>query len=1167
MRPPVHIVRQLFVWSLFSTALIPSALVAQTLTPALPSDHIVIHPLRKAQDSLYTLPHTYVAIGTDTLILDSTIVLQRDKDYLLFSRRGTLRFTDAFWQRMNQKHIPEVTIRCRYVPYTFRASYERHTITFVKDSTDTLRVARPGSAFNIEDIFGENLQKSGSIFRGFTVGTNRDLSLSSGLRMQLSGKLAQDVEISAALTDENTPIQPEGTTQTLQEFDKVYVDIRGRDLGATLGDFELNLKGTEFAQLSRKLQGAKGDAVYRLGFADGDALAAAAITRGKFNSMQFNGIEGVQGPYILSGKNGEQSIIVVAGTERVYINGEEMVRGETNDYTIDYSIGEITFSPRRLVTAESRITVDFEYSDRQFSRSLLAAQTHTSLLSSHLKVGFTFLREADDPNNPIDLVLSDSVRQVIGNAGADSRRAVMSGVTAADSGGLYMRVDTLLSNGTAVTFYRYAPGNPAARYQVVFSQVGSGAGDYIRQQLGVFQWQGPGGGDYLAIRFLPLPQSQQMMDVAVEANPSEDLFVTGEFAGTSMDPNRLSYQNVTVQGHGINGGVEWKPSDLRIGSLKLGRMDLSVHERYTSNNFNALDRTTDIEYTRKWGIDSLTQTSEEIQEASLKYSPDSALTLEGGYGRNSRGASFRSVRDEGQLTLRAPGIPHLDYSIESIRSGDNGTEQYSSWLRQKGRAEQTFGILTPSVTYEGERRTFRGALDQVLDGSFAFDNIGAGIVAAGMGPLSLSAAMGWRSDALALAGTLLPESKSVTQTYGARLAEWNNLSSQVDVTLRKKSYTPAFINQGNPDVRSVLVRDQTRYSPLNRGVETDLLYEVSTERTARLERVFAKVTVGSGNYKYLGDLNGNGVADESEFVPARFDGDYVAVTVPSSDLVPVIDLKTGWRTKITPSRWLENPTGFGRILAALSSETYVRVDEKSTEHDLKQIYLLHFSKFLRDSTTMTGSRLITQDLNVLDGNPLFSSRVRFTDRKSLNNLSGGIEKGYARERSLRLRWQLIPEVSNQIDLVNQTDRLTSNEISSRTHDISSNDVTLDFAYRPEQDLEIGFKVEVSQATDDLPAIPVEANLNAQSLRTVYAFRGAGQLRVEFGREEMLLRQTPEIFPYDLTGGRVAGITWLWRLAFDYRVTQFLQATLNYDGRIEGGGFPIHTARGEVKAFF
>ncbi|MBI3578365.1 MAG: hypothetical protein HY089_03020, partial [Ignavibacteriales bacterium] len=182
----------------------------------------------------------------------------------------------------------------------------------------TTIISTPSTKFFVDDLFGPGLQKSGSIVRGFTVGSNRDLSVNSGFRMQLSGKLSQEMDIVAALTDENSPIQPEGTTQTLREVDKVFIELNSAKYNATLGDFNFDItsqQGGEFGRLSRKLQGAKGALRFN-NFTDADASGSvgfiAATARGKITTNQFQGIEGNQVPYRLSSREGNQRLIIIA---------------------------------------------------------------------------------------------------------------------------------------------------------------------------------------------------------------------------------------------------------------------------------------------------------------------------------------------------------------------------------------------------------------------------------------------------------------------------------------------------------------------------------------------------------------------------------------------------------------------------------------------------------------------------------------------------------------------------------------------------------------------------------------------------------------------------------------------------------------------------------------
>jgi hypothetical protein len=94
-----------------------------------------------------------------------------------------------------------------------------------------------------------------------------------------------------------------------------------------------------------------------------------------------------------------------------------------------------------------------------------------------------------------------------------------------------------------------------------------------------------------------------------------------------------------------------------------------------------------------------------------------------------------------------------------------------------------------------------------------------------------------------------------------------------------------------------------------------------------------------------------------------------------------------------------------------------------------------------------------------------------------------------------------------------------------------------------------------------------ADINTQGLRLIYSIEDRGMARFEFSREEVLVSGVVINLPYELTGGRLQGKTWLWRTSAEYRITNFLQATLNYEGRSEGLSKPVHTMRAEVRAFF
>jgi hypothetical protein len=65
------------------------------------------------------------------------------------------------------------------------------------------------------------LVSNGAYTRGLSFGNSQNLVFNSNLNLQLAGKLGNDVELEAALSDNSLPLQPDGTTRQLQEFDRI----------------------------------------------------------------------------------------------------------------------------------------------------------------------------------------------------------------------------------------------------------------------------------------------------------------------------------------------------------------------------------------------------------------------------------------------------------------------------------------------------------------------------------------------------------------------------------------------------------------------------------------------------------------------------------------------------------------------------------------------------------------------------------------------------------------------------------------------------------------------------------------------------------------------------------------------------------------------------------
>lgn len=343
--------------------------------------------------------------GTDMVWLDS-VPKTRDVDYTIDYELGQISI------ETNVK--PESIIRINYhiIPVSVDRTYQRRLF----EPLEVPSAETPGKVTEIQTPQEPppTLSYSGSKTVSLSMESLRGLSINQPTRLNISGKVSEDVSVTAMLSDQNLPLQPEGTTEEIEDLDRILIKIEGKHLSATMGDYEASFGDTEFVLFPKMLEGAQAQGEYDAG---GFALLGA-VSRGKSSSITFQGIEG-QSEYRISVDG--KYIVVIAGSETVWLNGEKMRRGEENDYIVnDYGDPTIEFTNKHLITSKDVVVVDFEYieEDQNYRQDLYGARgkvnfkTRSSGFSSlesgvfglkpvKATLGASYAVESDDKENPL----------------------------------------------------------------------------------------------------------------------------------------------------------------------------------------------------------------------------------------------------------------------------------------------------------------------------------------------------------------------------------------------------------------------------------------------------------------------------------------------------------------------------------------------------------------------------------------------------------------------------------------------------------------------------------------------------------------------------------------------------------------------------------------------
>ncbi|WP_205503043.1 hypothetical protein [Rufibacter psychrotolerans] len=1104
-----------------------------------------------------TPPATSPALRPDSIARDSSG---------LFSARfpGNVPKTDS------------VLVCYRVLPLNVAAPrFKRDIRTWDSTSFERSYVLNPPAAR--EELFKTpGLNKTGSISRGVSVGNTQNVFVNSALNLQLEGKLTDEISITASITDQNIPFQPEGNTQQLQEFDRVFITLQHRLWTLTGGDVVLrNRPASHFLKFYKNVQGGALEVNRGKPGWESATTVAASVAKGKFASEFITPLESVQGPYRLRGPNGERFIIVLANSERVYLDGKLLTRGFDYDYVIDYNQAEITFTPKWIITRNSRIRVDFEYSDLNYTRSVVHASHYQKM--GKFNVYGNFYNEADNPNNPLTLNLSTDEKRLLSQIGDRQDLAVVpsqDSVRFDRNQVLYLKKDTVTASGT-YSIYQYSTDSTQAYYAVSFTEMATG-GNYVLQNNTVngrvFQWVEPVNGvpqgRYEPVRILPTPMQKQMMTLGGIWTIDEKSSVFLEVAGSKNDLNR--YSNLDAQDdQGKAVRVGYQLSDRTVKFLGNYKLRSAMTYEYTDPNFVPIDRYRDIEFDRDWSNVTNTTSARQtrLEDHIFTFSvggvKDALHFMNYRISRRYRPSEVDGTQHYLELAQEVKG---LELRGNLFLLNNEQPESTSEWVRGELGVQYRTKYFTPGYVYRFDKNRITSKLNEALLGSANyFDDHLFYVESRDTATFKYRAEYSRRVDFRPENGELGNKQTANTFNFSTSTVIRQNHQLTALITLRKIQARDSL------GETSVLSKINWTGDFLNRHLRSELTYAIGTGRELRREYQFVETIPGQGTH-FFEDLNDDGRQDLNEFFESQptdppYRRNYIKLFIPTDQYVIAYVNNFTYRLNSSlPREWQNSETKWKRILAKFSALSFVTVEKRTTDSDLRSRFN-PFSLSFADSSLLSLMRSYRNTLYFNRSNPKYGVEWTFQQGLQKTLLTNGTDVRNNASQQVLVRVNLTEVFSSRLNVTRSKRESASNYLTTKNFLIRTWEAMPELSYQPNQTVRFTGSYQWMNKENELGEqeralfheLGTEARVSQVGKRTITGI--VKYINIKYTG----LDTSPVAF--EMLNGFRPGNNLTWNLALQQRLSSGLNITLDYDGRKPQGIRTIHTGRMQVSVLF
>jgi hypothetical protein len=1037
--------------------------------------------------------------------------------------------------------LPEFLTKT-YTPYDENLILPNGTNTGKMYSLTTNKKAKDVKLF-------DGLQTKGFISRGITSGTNQNAVTNAALDLEISGKLSDKVTLRANIWDTNIPIQQDGYSQNLNDFDRIFIEMYSDNWRVKAGDLSLKNQKSYFAPFTKQASGLEVVAKINENL---EISAAGAIVRGKFSTFTIVGNEGNQGPYKVVGANNEPNIIIIAGSEQVYINGILIEKGENKQYTIDYNLGEISFNTTFPITNDMRIWIDFQYSDRNYTR--FVTYESATYKTGKLNISSFFYSENDAKNQPLQQALSAQQIAVLSNAGNNTDLMFAENAFEAtfDENKILYKKNV---NGTTENF-EYSTDSTDQLYTVSFTNVGANTGAYIldinnSSAIGnVYLYIGLNQGNYAPItRLIPPTKSQAfVIKSAYETNKKTKL--SSEIAISNTDANLFSSFN-NNQNAGIAAKIGWQ----QVLLDKKWKLSSNIQYQYVQKNYKTEQRWEPVEFNRDWNLLTNNATKNYFQ-SELNLTNNSKDFVLYRYNRLDYEDIYAGNKHEIESKIKRKKTTF--FTEASFLTNTSALED-NFFLRAKATVEHSFkGSWIGGFTNIETNSRKNNISKNYINTSHRFKE------------LETYVGVGDTAKVFAKFGFNYRNNDSIKSN---EFKEINNRRSfYIESNLIKNSttnlrvYANYRLTENNFSDNEKLLNSRIIFNQklFHNFINLSTQYETSSGNIARQEYLYIKTAPGMGYYTWI-DYNTDGIQDFDEFEIAEFQdqANYLRVPKPNVRFIATQSAKLRQSIKLNFKQWTKEK-GIKKLISHFNNESFLSIANEQSRLGNS----FNFNPFDFNEAELVGLNFNIRNSIYFNRNQQkYSTTFTFGKLRNKQQYFIGTQANNTETSQLDFAHKFADFWL--FDLMGKVteNNLETENFNNRNYTIKGKEVhpKISFLYNSNNKLSAFYHYKNKENT-----LSEFQELKQQKFGLEYIYLNGNADQIS-GNINIFLNDftgdTNTPVAYQMLEGLQAGKNYTWSLLFNRKLNSFLNLNLSYLGRKSENSKTIHTGSIQLRALF